>query len=718
MGRRLGVQALFYVLLTLVGCTEHLNRSAEPVSSPTTTLPIESSTRAYPVFSVDEAYNNTIQIDTVTTAAHVRVRSPDMAAGDTLKVYWPGVTSQSTAIQTATGSNPLVFELPVAWLQANVGRTVDLYYTYKINGVGESLRSAPLPVQVVRSDSVFSVEGVVDNQLSLSAIDAIATVRVSYPGMTNRDTVKVYWVGARSHSTIIQTAAGTAPLDFELPKAWLQESQDTTVALYYTYKVGGVGTTVRSENISVSIVSETVEQGRLVAEALNRRYTDTRNDCNGKSAYFCNGVLMRTTGANTRYHAWDPSPSSITLGGISFSYLRRDVGIQRFAYNETQGLIFKNNTASAQDGQRDVKVLCSYPSDAATVNRTTEKGCGPHPSYSSNSGTCATQTPPVDTIERWKSHYNAVGGSGGFSARNQHQCSFGADPAAFALSLAVRDHFVVPSQERPLHNELMLETWPTGTTTALPLEAVFYLTQQTREVGLAGAQFIQRDYFDVTGRVIPLIQVNLNASFPYSFNIGEQAVNPPAPDIHPAITSVRDSGKELGQGSATTDTVVTVTGAAMAGQSVELFDGQNAKGTATVGSNGEWTASLTNLVVGTHSITAKARYGTGLVSTPRTFSVLSKALPVILSVQDSQGEVSHGGSTFDTRITLSGAAVAGQIVAIYDGQTSKGIATVNASGAWSLILTGLATGAHSLTAQALYGNGEVSAAHRFNIVPR
>ncbi|MBD8617279.1 hypothetical protein IFT69_26620 [Pseudomonas putida] len=718
MNRHLSCRVLLCVLLSLVGCTDSFNKLETSVAGASVTTHVGSTTRAYPLFSVEEAYNGNVHVDTVTGAAHVRVRSPDMALGDTLKVYWPGVTSQSTAIQTATGSNPLVFELPVAWLRANMGRTVDLYYTYKINGVGVSLRSAPLPVQVVESNSVFSVDGVVDNTLNLSAVNATATVRVSYPVMNDGDTVKVYWVGTRNHSTTIQTAAGTAPLNFELPKAWLQESQDTTVTLYYTYKVGGVGTTVRSGSISVSIVSETIEQGRLVAEALNRRYTDTRNDCNGKAAYFCNGVLMRTTGAKTTYHAWDPSPTAISIGGVSFSYLRKDVGIQRLAWFETQGIILKNSAASAQDGQLDVKLLCSYPSDAATRYRSIKGGCSPHLLYPNDSGACATQTPPVDTIERWKTHYNAMGGSGNFSARNEHQCSFGADPAAFALSLAVRDHFLVASEERPYHNEIMLETWPTGTTTALPLEAVFYLSQQTREVGLAGAQFIQRDYFDVTGHVLPVIQVNLDAASPYSFNISEQAVTPPAPEIHPAITSVRDSSKELGQGSSTPDTVVTVTGAAMAGQSVELFDAQNSKGTVTVGSNGEWTASLTNLTVGTHSITARARYGAGLVSAPRTFNVQSRTQPVIVSVQDSQGEVSHGGSTFDTRVTLSGTALGSQLVMIYDAQNSKGIALVNDSGNWSLGLTGLATGSHSLTAQALQGAGETSEPRTFIIVPR
>lgn len=712
MYRHLSCRVLLCVLLSLIGCTESFNRPERLQTVPGSTMQVDSTTRIYPLFIVEEGYNGALHVDSITNAAHVRVRSPDMAAGDTLQVFWPGAVSQSTAVQTATGSTPLVFELPVAWLQANVGRTVDLYYTYKINGVGESLRSAPLPVHTVESDPVFSVDGVVDNKLNLSAVGATATVRVRYPGMGNQDTVQVYWGGIHSHSTIIQTAAGTAPLEFQLPKAWLQENQDTTVTLYYTYKVGGVGTAVRSENISVSIVSQGLEQGRLVAEALNRRYNDTRNDCGGKAAYFCNGVFMRTTGANTRYHAWDPSPTSITLGGISFSYLRKDLGIRRFLYGETQGFILKNNAASAQDGQLDVKVLCSYPSDASTPGRV-EKGCGPHRQYPYASGACSAQTPPVDTIERWKNHYNAVGGSGDHSARNFHQCSFGADPAAFALSLAVRDHFLVASEERPYHNEMMLATWPTGTTTPLPLEAFFYVTQQAREVGLAGAQLIQRDYFAVTDQFIPLIQVNLNAAAPYSFNIHEQAVTPPAPEIHPAITSVRDLSKELGEGSTTTDTVVTVVGAAMAAQSVELFDGQDSKKVVPVDSNGEWTASLTGLAIGTHSITAKASYGSGLVSTQRTFTIWVDAKPTIDRVQDSQGEVSNGGTTVDTHLTVSGTASANQMVALFDGQTALGTAVVNTAGAWTFDLTGLTIGAHSVTAKANYGSSQVSAPRTF-----
>ncbi|MET3714235.1 hypothetical protein [Pseudomonas sp. PvP001] len=148
---------------------------------------------------------------------------------------------------------------------------------------------------------------------------------------------------------------------------------------------------------------------------------------------------------------------------------------------------------------------------------------------------------------------------------------------------------------------------------------------------------------------------------------------------------------------------------------MEVFDAQTSRGRATAGNGGVWIFNLTGLLPGPHSLTVKAIYGNGLVSAPRTFSVLAGTRPVIVSVRDSQGEVSNGGSTSDTRIALTGTALASPVVMIYDGQAAKGIATVDASGVWSLVLTGLATGPHSLTAKELQGVGESSAPRTFTI---
>ncbi|VVQ25940.1 hypothetical protein PS925_06009 [Pseudomonas fluorescens] len=94
--------------------------------------------------------------------------------------------------------------------------------------------------------------------------------------------------------------------------------------------------------------------------------------------------------------------------------------------------------------------------------------------------------------------------------------------------------------------------------------------------------------------------------------------------IAPTITSVKGAnGVEIANGAKTTETSVILAGNAQPAQQVEVFDGTFAKGTVVVDPTGKWTFSLTGLSVGLHSITAKALYGAGDVSQPRTFNVVS-----------------------------------------------------------------------------------------------
>ncbi len=513
MSGQAGFKILLCVLLALSGCSSHVDRPGQRTllssSAVRQIAPPDPRIRLDPILSVEQAHNAKLHIDTLTTAAQVRVRSPDMAAGDTLKVYWPGATAQSTAIQTATGSTPLLFDLPVAWLRANVGRTVGLYYTYKIGGAGESIRSLPLPIEVIDSSLVFSVDGVVQDRLNISAVGSAATVRVRSPGMAAGDTLKIYWAGTPSHATAIQTATSSTPLSFQIPKAWLLESLNTSVRLYYTYKIAGVGETIRSEEIRITMSSEDVEHGYLLAHTLNTRYNDTRNNCDGQAAFYCNGVLARITGGTDRYRAWNPSPGAITRGGISFSYLRRDLNLPRLAWLKERGIIFEAYRSSPSQGGVDIPVLCSFPNDGATSNRPSQGGCGPSRSYPVDSRPCAEQS--IDTVDKWVAHYRAGGSPGSVQAYN-HQCALGPDPSAFAISLAARAH-LVPAENK--HNELMLRTWAMDIPRQLPIEAIFYMAGEGQLGGLAEAQYIQQDYYervqDDGGQavVLPIVKFNL-----------------------------------------------------------------------------------------------------------------------------------------------------------------------------------------------------------------
>ncbi|KAA8736964.1 Ig-like domain repeat protein [Pseudomonas koreensis] len=185
-------------------------------------------------------------------------------------------------------------------------------------------------------------------------------------------------------------------------------------------------------------------------------------------------------------------------------------------------------------------------------------------------------------------------------------------------------------------------------------------------------------------------------------------------DVRPEITESKDSkGNEIAKGGFTVDTQIKLSGAGAKGQKVQIKDGTTVKGEATVNlTTGLWELTLTGLSVAAHSFTAIALYGSGQVSAAWTLTVTASNPPTITKAIDSKGnEIAKGGFTVDTQITLSGAGAKGQKVQIKDGTTVKGEATVNlTTGLWELTLTGLSVAAHSFTAIALYGSGQVSAA--------
>jgi len=103
----------------------------------------------------------------------------------------------------------------------------------------------------------------------------------------------------------------------------------------------------------------------------------------------------------------------------------------------------------------------------------------------------------------------------------------------------------------------------------------------------------------------------------------------------------------------------------------------------------------------------------------RTYTIraLVEVRPDITRVEGSKGEISEGGETEDTTITLTGTASLGQQVQIKDGTTIIKDATADASsGIWTLVISGLAEGWHIFTAIALYGSGQESIPRSLEVV--
>ncbi|OYQ28876.1 hypothetical protein B7L09_02495 [Pseudomonas mandelii] len=182
-------------------------------------------------------------------------------------------------------------------------------------------------------------------------------------------------------------------------------------------------------------------------------------------------------------------------------------------------------------------------------------------------------------------------------------------------------------------------------------------------------------------------------------------------DVKPAIIAATNSnGDEIAEGEPTVDTSITLTGTASKGQQVDVLDGAVSKGQATADLiTGVWTLLVSGLSVAAHSFTAKALYGSGQSSAPRTLTVTAVIVPTISAAKGSPSgvEIPHGG--VNRSVTVTGKASPNQKVRLLDGTTSLGEPTANGSGIWTQVVSALTVKAYSLKALALYGEGEESA---------
>jgi pectate lyase len=147
----------------------------------------------------------------------------------------------------------------------------------------------------------------------------------------------------------------------------------------------------------------------------------------------------------------------------------------------------------------------------------------------------------------------------------------------------------------------------------------------------------------------------------------------------------------------TNDTTPTFSGTAEAGSAVKIYDGATMLGTTTAGSDGTWSFTPpTPLSEGAHSITAKTTDVAG--NTSPASSAVSLMIDITVPVAPAISTVSA--------TVVGGTAEAGSTVKIFDGLTLLGTTTASINGTWSLPVT-LADGAHSLTATATDGSGNV-----------
>ncbi len=184
----------------------------------------------------------------------------------------------------------------------------------------------------------------------------------------------------------------------------------------------------------------------------------------------------------------------------------------------------------------------------------------------------------------------------------------------------------------------------------------------------------------------------------------------------PTIDSVKDAGgTEIPPDGTTFGTSVTLSGAAAADRSVQIFDGGSSLGTVTA-TDTTWTLALTGLALKAYTIKAKGLYGNNPESMERSFRIAVATDPTITHVRDSKGEVEPEGTTLDTIVILEGRAAAGQRVEILDDGELKGEVTVDGNGDWTYTLQGLTAKGYIITARGRYANNPVSQRRTFSVV--
>jgi len=518
---RAATSAAFILLLSACHALPGLDDNQQRVYSGTDAPVIQNSeARALvlPDPTVTEAPNKTINLATLGTHATVNVMYPAMATGHTVSVWWTGKNTYKSPVKTVGTAGPLTFTVPKANIAADVGSSGVLTYSVGVNNN---------PVQVSNRVSINVAANTVPalfpkpvapqaqaGKLDLSTLGSNINVNVTYPTITSGHNVGLRWKGKSQYDATVQLVGTARPVVFTVPTSAV--AGDVGGSGIFTYSVGIGSDPLKISDALPLAITNSAPSGEAIAAAINARYADTRAACpNNMPAYYCSGVTIRST-TDENYDPWDPSPLSTQLGGISFSYMRKDSKVVDLYHNS--GFTFSSQTEAIAANKAQT-YLCIYPHDAWTANVTRpNRGCGLKAKNDATADLSSCASKNVRTLAQWTAYAPTV-------PHPSYQCSLSTQEAAqFYVSLQARS-VSAPSIYRTW-NELMITTWASGIGAKLPLESFFY--KANVEGSLNEAKHYQTKYKNKTARWVPIIKLDLRQlnGNPFSYSAADQAIQP------------------------------------------------------------------------------------------------------------------------------------------------------------------------------------------------
>jgi hypothetical protein len=626
-------------------------------------------------------------LDPLAERAHVEIPVyEDTKIGDLIDLVWLGTRANGTPYlyetQHIVSANEVGYPIYIPVMNEHIAQlengTLDVSYRvsndawimdvrvseHLLARVGQHVVDLPAPTIVEAPD------GVLDPEVNPGNV----TLRVAYSGTVAGDTLTWYWLGhplegSGSDWIPITTAIAGKPVDFTIPRSLIEPNINDEVRVLYTLKRGVSGEYQFSATLNLvigKIIGELPAPSVLEAPGGVLDPMDALSGATVQVRY----ASMETQDIVTL--VWLGSPG----GGTPADQEKPGNASGLVEFKMPASLVGANIGREVSVSYRVKRYTAEKPSDVLRLPvlpfGNPDKDL-PHPAITQADGQTMTLNlatftgNATTTVAKWP--FILAGQR--VWLRIEGETGSGGVYSITLLNGAVLDSAQVSA----------------GLSVPAPRAELEKLGQETRLTVICNVAF---DGIASESGAVPFPHVV------YAFKLHHDWVKP-------QLVSIKDGKGEVADGGTTFDTALSISGTSTIETELDILDGTTRLTKVKSNSIGAWSGSLEGLSVKNYSLTASALDGSGLVSQPRRLEVLANVKPIISQVLDSRGPVSNGGMTVDTSVTISGKASPDRQIELFDNGVSKGTATTNGSGDWSLTVSALAVAAHPFKAKALYG---------------